>query len=193
MRTETITRIYKTFEELTTEQQAKVLDENRYINVEFEDFDYLKENFISEVKEKTNIDLSHKDLVYSISDYGKDNHFGIYSKNLINQLIYLFEDKGLYDIDTTSKLGSYTSHLGGGICSKNTTEISLAKCYFEDNTHEKTQKQITIKVNDIINTIIDLSSKYYDKFIEDYQYYLSDESIKETLIANEMEFLAEEK
>ena len=188
MRTEIIKKTYKTFEELTEEQQQKVLDNNRYINVEFEDFDYLKEDFLNELKEKTNIDLSQNDIVYSISDYGRDNHFGVLSKEIVNQLISIFEDKGLYDIETTNKIGSFTSHLGGGICSKGSTEQDLAQCYFEDDTNEKTQKEITQKVNDIINQIIDLCSKFYDKFVEDYNYYLSDESIKETIIDNVMEF-----
>ena len=188
MRIETIKKTYKTFEELTEEQQQKVLDNNRYINVEFEDFDYLIEDFFQTLKEKTDLELNYKDLIYSISDYGRDNHLGIYSKNLVNQLINRFEDKGLYDISTTDKLGSYTNHLGGGICSKGSTEQDLAKCYFEDDTNEKTQEEITKKVNDIINIVIDLCSEYYDKFVKDYNYYLSDESIKETILANKMDF-----
>lgn len=186
-----ITKTIKKLEEFNKEQQEEILNNYRYINVEIDFFNnYLIEEFINELKNKTNIEVSNNDIIWEVGS--RDSKFGVYSKKIINRLISKFEDKGVYDIDTTDKIGSFLNHRGGGICSQNHTEFNLAQVYFEDdNITEKEKETITKEINNIIDTIIELCSEYHKKNEEAYNYNLSDEAIKETIKANDYDFDSE--
>jgi hypothetical protein len=182
-----IEKTLKKFNEFTEEEQEQILDNYRYINVEDNFFnDYLIEEFIDEVKEKTDLDISNNNIIWEVGS--RNSKFGVYSKTIVNDLISKFEDKGVYDIYTTDKLGSFLNHLGGGICNKNHTKHDLVDVYFEDTTTEETKKIVTEQINKVLNTIIDLCSDYHSKNEEVYDYYLSDEAVKETIEANEYDF-----
>src|SRR6056297_2814762 len=122
----------KTFDEFNEEQQEEIINNYRFITVEFNDWnDYILSDFIESVKEKTNLEIESKNITWSVGD--RKAHFGVYSKNIINELLNRFADKGVYDIDTTDILGSFLNHMGGGICNKNHTELGLAEVYFEED------------------------------------------------------------
>jgi hypothetical protein len=68
----------------------------------------------------------------------------------------------------------------------------LADVYFEDeDTTDKQKKAITEEINTIINSIIELCSKYHNDNEESYNILISDESVKDTLEANEYDFDSE--
>lgn len=184
MRTETIKRKYYKFEELSEDRQKEVLDEYRHINIEYEDFEYIKEMFLKDLK-KIGFEIEHNDIVYSMNVfYGRYNHFGVMSKNILNQLVF----DEIYHIETPEKLGVFLSHMGGGICNKNHTEKGLAICYFEDGVSEDKQKEISFLVNEKIDNVIDICDKFYNIFYEEMKELVSDERVKETIIINRMEF-----
>src|SRR6056297_4203333 len=134
----------KTFDEFNEEQQEEIINNYRFINVEFNDCnDYILSDFIESVKEKTNLEIESKNITWAVGD--RNARFGVYSKNIINELLNRFADKGVYDIDTTDKLGSFLNHMGGGICNQNHTELGLAHVYFEDDTEEYTEQNKVVK------------------------------------------------
>lgn len=181
----TTTKVYE-FEELKDDIKEKVLDNHRYINVDFDEWnDWLIEDFIREIKEKTNLDLEQKDIIWEAGS--RNAKFGVYSTSIINQLISRFEMKYLQQIDisTTDKLGSFLSHMGGGICSRGETEKDLAEVYFEEG---KENKAVTTEINKIINIVIELAGKYHIQNEEVYNENISDENVKKTLLNNEYEF-----
>jgi len=181
----TTTKVYE-FEELKDDIKEKVLDNYRYINVDFDEWnDWLIEDFIREIKEKTNLDLEQKDIIWEAGS--RNAKFGVYSTSIINQLISRFEMKYLQQIDisTTDKLGSFLSHMGGGICSRGETEKDLAEVYFEEG---KENKAVTTEINKIINIVIELAGKYHIQNEEVYNENISDENVKKTLLNNEYEF-----
>jgi len=164
------------FKEFNAEQQAEILNNYAYINVEFQDWnDYILTDFIDELKETTDLDIEAKDIIWAVGD--RNSKFGVYSKNIINQLLNTFEDKGVYDIDTTEKLGSFLNHRGGGICEKGQTEFGLAQVYFEDeDITGKEQNDVKDEINNILDKIITLCSKYFNENYEAYNYNISDKS-----------------
>jgi hypothetical protein len=188
MRTENIKKKIFKFEELNNEQQEEILNNYRDINVDFDDWnDYILYDFIEAVKEKTGLEIEFKNITWAVGD--RNAHFGVYSKDILNQLLNRFEEKGVYDIDTPTKLGSFLIHNGGGICTQGHTQHSRAEVYFEDDeTDEQKNKAVEKQINDIINDIISLSVEYHNKNEEAYNYALSDESVKDTIKANEYEF-----
>lgn len=188
MRTEIIEKKIFKFDELNNEQQEEILNNYRYINVDFDDWnDYILSDFIESVKEKTGLDIEASSIIWAVGD--RNSKFGVYSKDIINQLLDKFADKGVYDIETTSKLGSFLNHRGGGICSQGHTEQGLADVYFEDDeTDEHKNKTVREQINDILDDVISLCVEYHNKNEEAYDYYVSDEAVKDTLQANEYEF-----
>ena len=122
----------------------------------------------------------------------RSDKLGIISKNVVNQLIRQYEEKGVYDIYTSEKLGTFLNHRGGGICVKGTTEHNLAEVFFEDEeTTQEERKQIIEEINDKINTIIDITENYFTEYQDYYKDLISDEQVAETLKINEYEFDAE--
>jgi hypothetical protein len=197
-----IEKIIKKFDEFEKDEQEEILNNYRDINVDFDDWnDYIIRDFIEEVKEKTDLEIEIKDILWDVgSRYSK---FGVYSKNIVNQLLTKFEDKGAYDIETIEKLGSFLNHLGGGMCNQNHTEYGLAKVYFDEDKKyfyvddrkvyltNKEKEIIKDEINEILDIIISLCSKYHNKNEEVYNYNLSDESVKKTIEINDYDFDSE--
>ena len=184
-----IEKTIKKFNEFTEEEQEEILKNYRDINIDLDNWnDYILSDFIDEVKEKTDLDIETKDIIWEVgSRYSK---FGVYSKNVINQLLHKFKNKGIYNINTTEKFGSFLNHRGGGICSKHNTELGITEVYFEDDKQKYTKKNKVVieQINNIIDEVIELCSKYHNKNEEAYNYNISDEAIKDTLEANDYEF-----
>jgi len=188
-----IEKTIKKFDEFNKDEQEDILNNYRYINVDYQDWnDYILSDFIEELKQKTDLKIESDNIIWAVAD--RNSKFGVYSKKVVNQLLSRFGDKGVYDIDTTEKLGSYLNHLGGGICTQNSTESGLAEVYFEDDeTDEQKNKAIEKQINDIIDEVITLCSKYHKKNEEAYNYAVSDEAVKDTIEANEYDFDTETK
>jgi hypothetical protein len=184
-----IEKTIATFKELTDSQKEDVLNKNRFINVEYTDWnDYILAQFIEDIKTKLNLDIDTIDITWAVGD--RNAHFGVLSKKVISQLLDKHANNGVYDIDTTDKLGSFLSHRGGGICSQESTERGLAHVYFEDDAESERNKnkEVSDQINDVLNQIIDLCVEYHNKNEEAYNYALSDESVKDTLEVNEYKF-----
>jgi len=179
----TTTKIYK-FEELTDSAKEQVFDTYRDINVDYDSWnDYVIENFIDDIKKEINLDLKNEHILWAVGD--RNSKFGVYSDIVVKQLISRFENKGVYDIETVDKIGSFLNHLGGGICRRETTEKDLAQVYFDN---EKENKAVTKEINKVINKLIEICGKYHIENEEQYTYNMSDNAIEETLLINDYEF-----
>jgi len=195
-----IEKTIKKFDEFTKDEQDEILNNYRDINIDFQDWnDYILIDFIEEVKSKTNLEIEAEDIIWEVGS--RKSKFGVYSKIIVNQLLTFFADKGVYDIETTEKIGSFLNHKGGGICSQESTELGLAEVYFEEdedfyfmvdnNKVYLTQQEKDIikqEINDIIDEVIELCSKYHNRNEEAYNYEISDEAVKETIEANGYDF-----
>ena len=200
-----IEKTIKKFDEFNKDEQEEILNNYRDINVDYQDWnDYILSVFIEEVKSKTNLEIEADDIIWEVGS--RNSKFGVYSKNIVNELLSNFEDKGVYDIETIEKLGSFLNHRGGGFCSQNHTELGLAEVYFEEDedfyfikdNHKvyltKDEKDIIKQeINEIIDEVIELCSKYHNKNEEAYNYAISDEAVKETIEANDYDFDVETK
>jgi len=188
-----IEKTIKKFDEFNKDEQEEILNNYRDINVDYQDWnDYILSNFIEELKQKTDLDIKIDDIIWAAGD--RNSKFGVYSKKVVNQLLSRFADKGVYNIDTTEKLGSYLNHKGGGICTQNNTDLGLAEVYFEeDETNEQKNKDVEKQINDVIDEVITLCSEYHKKNEEAYNYAVSDEGVKDTIEANDYDFDSETK
>jgi len=190
-----IEKTIKKFDELDEEQQEEILNDYRNINIDFQGWnDYIIIDFIEEVKSKTDLEIETNDIIWETGS--RNSKFGVYSKNIVNQLLSKFEHKGVCEIYTTKKLGSFLNHRGGGICFKNHTEYDLAEVYFEEdfnnnNSNKKQNKIVKEQINSIINKVIELCSKYHKNNEEAYNYAISDEAVKETIKSNDYDFDSE--
>jgi len=180
-----IEKTIKKLNEFEESEQEQIVNNYRDINVNYEGWnDYILEDFAEEIKIKTGLEIALCDITWAVGD--RNAKFGVYSKTIINQLLAKFEKNGVYDIYVPDKLGSFLSHLGGGICRQGSTELNLVEVYFEDDTE---QKELVIKqINEIINIVIELSIKNFVKQEDEYRYLISDEMVKETICMNDYDF-----
>lgn len=179
MRTETITKQFKKFDELNKEQKQKAIQDNAEINLNHDlNFELTVEDYMEDIKTQTGFDIPYKAIVWSIG--GRDACLGVHSDELLNCITEEYDE--VTDVILPRKVGVGLNHRGGGICTPTHTEHNGATVYTQNNA------DLTVEVNKKINIVIDLSLKYFHILNEVYDYLLSDESIAETLRANEMEF-----
>lgn len=189
-----IEKTIKKLNEFSEIEQEKILNNYRDINTDFQDWnDYILIDFIEDLKKQTDLDIEADQIIWEVGS--RNSKFGVYSKDIVNQLLNKFADKGVYDIDTTEKLGSFLNHRGGGICTQHSTETGLAQAYFEEDEQEQAEqnKAVTEQINDVIDEVISLCSKYHNKNEEAYNYAISDEAVKDTIEANDYDFDVETK
>lgn len=174
-----------TFKELSETSKEAVLNSFRADREFFND--YIIEDFLTAVKEKTDIDLNEKSISWAVGD--RNSHFSINQNDLEKAFLNKYEPK-IWDI--TAKAGAGLNHLGGGICRQTATEENRASIEFEDDETTETEREtLKAEINEKLNIIIDLCRETHKKNEEAYNYSISDEAIIEDIEANEYEFEAD--
>ena len=187
MRTKKIELKLKTFDELSEEQKSEVIGKNRYINVEHDFWnDFLLEEFLNKVKEKTIFEFEADDIVWAVG--GRDACFGVYGKTVEGQINEKYADKGVLDVGVPNKVGVGLNHMGGGICQPVHTQYSRADIDFEDDISESEADTLTKEINEQIDTVIELAQEYFKKNTQLYDDLTDDENVADTLRINEYEF-----
>lgn len=199
--------MYK-FEELTPERQKKEIDKHRNINVDYIDWDdYLREEFISDMEKKGYL-ITNKNLYcdYSCSQ-GSGASFT--AKVDVMKVIDRWDPngsnyprlrsmwkEGLYEVNIVKTSSNY--------CHSYTMDVSI-----EDTGGEDRVENSDDDLNNLTETVIEGGSyidklseisgdilkeareeaNKFHKLVEDaYLENMSDESIKESIICNDMEF-----
>ena len=177
MRTKTI-EIFN-FEELTKEIQDKVLDDNRTINVDTDYwYEYFLEDFVIETN-KLGFEINQEDITFDIQS--RASKFGVKANDLsvtINDRIYTLQE-GL------THFGYCYSDFPNRCWMKSEIRIEC------DSEPEKDDSD-TIEQQAIgeFQKLLDLCEEYYKKLSKAYDYEMTDEAVKETIVCNEYEFLA---
>lgn len=205
MRTVTIEKHVGTFDELSPELQAEVIEKFRYSWNDF-DPDFIIEDFCNDMEEK-GVDVLPKNVYfsgfYSQGDgscfSGKVIDFIKYISDVVNSYKHLFNsDKEFnaflrwcnhvyndcdYNIEISGSDQYFTIRVNTDI----TTEL-----YSLDHVKRKSEDQEGkfIKILDYIieEKAIDDNAKLYKALENEYEYCLSDEVIKNTIESNELEF-----
>lgn len=188
------------FKELNDSAKEQAIEDFR--NGKLEEYgwwDFLIDDFLSNVKEEHDLDFKQDDISFSLD---REYHISINDSKVQNELCNKFCDKGLIDVDLPNRFGLYSNHLGGGIMSALTeSEIYESLCELEYENEENELKEVvkqnlhkleTKKINDSVTEILyDLHEKLrtlLKAVQEEYEYRLSDESIIEDIEINEYKF-----
>lgn len=170
------------FNELTDEEKEEVIEMYRSINVSFGWYEHLIEDFLSEIKEKTGIELKSEDVVFNLD---RRANFGVYSNPVFNAICEKFGDE-ISDIFGSKKIGVFFSEFP--TMGWNYTDFENFKISFYNYVSEDREKEIKEEIFNILETICKLSQKYFNLLNEEYEYLISDEAVIETIEANEYMF-----
>lgn len=195
-------KAYK-FDELSKDVQSKVLDRERYINVEMADYwhDGVFEDFIEQAKPF--YEIEKKDIRFSgfssqgggasfqggvnvyefIKAYGKDKYgfLNDCTKEEIEEIFY----RPALGFDKYSRY-----------CHSNTMifelEINDDDLLIEKSksiTYEEAEKIINKLENDILEDAKKEADRLYRTLQKEYEFFTEDEQVRETILSNELEFL----
>jgi len=189
------------YNKLSQEAKQKVLEKFRNINVDdFYDNSYLIDELIEKVKTETGIILDKKDIQYEM--FSRSN--SIYCDGLVIENALRDKYREIEHFFLPKKFGMFCSYLGGGMCSSlcrsdfNVDEISF---YPDDESDDDLaevikeklrvdrENKIKEKIAEDLSKIQDIFKEFYNKFYEDYNYQISDEAVKDTIEANDYQFL----
>lgn len=184
------------FKELEDSVKEKVLNKNREINLDYDWWDFVIEDFIREANE-LGFEIKEKDITFEL-DQGSE--FSIDGKNFIIKQDILKGYKVCAYIDT------YQSRIGYN--QANEFDLIVEEMYKgnrlilnEEDRDEEVEielegiamgmiwKQVEEKLNEKIQKLLNLCEKYYTILRKQYEYNYSDEGIEETFEANEFRFL----
>ena len=188
MRQETIVKTYLTFDELNDKQKEKVLDEYRYINVDdFEWYDYIQDDFhkILEL-------FGFYDIESEFSGFWMQGDGARFTAKYIvpngytelkDRLNKILDYAPNYFVNAKDIKGLYlTLNFDNEIVDN----IEYIDVYTQGNySHGCTMFCDHLYLQEFARY---LAAKYYIMLESEYEYLTSNESIEETLIANEFEF-----
>lgn len=194
MRTET-KNIY-TFDELNKKAQEKAIENNRYINVDFEEwYRNLLCDFIENTKNNYGIEIEEKNIAFSgFSSQGDGASFtsnDIDIKKLLKALNITFKSEVLKKLfcDNVSigirRINTHYSHKYTVSCYCDYTELTYTR--IDDYLYNKSQEleeKLTALKNKLCNTL-------YDELENEYEFLTSDSIIEDCLISNEYEFYSD--
>lgn len=167
------------FEELKKDIQEKVLDDNREINTEFYDwYEYLFEDFKEELNK---IGLSSDGFSFDLYR----NEISFNKPNINNQDVFInsvlsHKDKILNQLEKDNNKEDEEE------LSLNLDENGNIDLFsYDENIKEEEIEEIE---NKLTESTRDLLKTFLKRLEKEYEYFISDESIKDTLISNEYEF-----
>ena len=186
-----IIKVYS-FQELASDVQEKLIEKHVNINTEFDWFDFIVEDWINKLNQIGFIDSKiFFSGFYSQGDGACFTCERVDIPLIINSLIYC---NGSYDkqYDIIEKLtygglcNCWLENVSSNYCHENTVithfRIEHGHCFFDSIA-----KDIEKEINDLRKL---LCYSIYQELEQDYEYLTSEEAIKDTLTANEYEFLA---
>ena len=187
-----ITKEYKTwkFEELTEEQQEKALERYRYFNVE--------DSFWYDYDGKTGFTAEELKRM-RVNPYDKNTDELIKWKHLyfdLDRSWYIqFTDARFVDDEIARKFLRVPRELWNNVYwSFVSTRENTTRLEYE---HQDSYKDFTPKQIEILDRAVELFSNKMDEALkglrDNYEYALSDEAVRESLIANDYDFTAEGK
>lgn len=189
-------KIIKVFEfnELSEDVKEKVLDEHRFVNVDYDWWDFSISVFLREAKELGFSNIESDDITFKIND--RDAHFGIKrtSATLDSEFFEGYSIASGFETGV-NKVGYWFSDFP--FRGYNSTELSHVE--FDEIVKEENGKWVDvsddefeeIKALDKYWELLALCKKYFRKLEEEYEYLLSDEAVKETILINEYTFTEE--
>lgn len=194
MRQETVTyNVYK-FEELDAKTQAKVLDNNRDFNVDHEWYEFTLEDFREKLES-----LGFRDAKIYFSGFcsqGDGACFDVKSCDVVKLIEALKERSNNYNLFkkyitkiancghialSTRKVNYHYSH-------ENTRKIDLDTSL--PSHLNRLNKVLDLFAEEVESLRYDLCREIYKTLEKEYDYLTSDEAIKESLEANDIEFHA---
>jgi len=194
MRQETIVKTYLKFNELNDEQKEKVIENYRDINVDYEWWQFIKEDFHAQLDILGFYDIeSYFSGFWSQGDGASFTGKFNYPENekevetILKKLIdgYNYKDDKL----------DYAKNIlrNGMIEKKKDIDDEYYPCELEiysrsNYCHSNTMQLLNNDNNDFLDNCRWLVDEYYKTLENEYYYLISDEAIKETLIINDYEF-----
>ncbi len=188
MRQYTIQHTVYTFDELSPEAQQKAIDDLRDINTDYDFYNY--SDTYTDIASEYGICLYTSDLCFDLyrntwlyidnhdhARSGKTSYIDDMTKYLKKAGIDLRTKDARTLLDNGFTLD--TKHYGGG---DGRSFINTDYCNISDDTEQKLQE-----------TIDELCNKIEHALKKEYEYLISDEAIKETIISNEYEFYIDGK
>lgn len=190
-------KLYK-FEELPEDVRKKVIERNRFVNVEWNDCWYtcLYEDFMTSVKEKYGVQLEEKDISFT----------GFSSQGDGASFIHKFSDKELARLLDMLKIAFrhglkdvFIDHCEAEIkrtdnmYSHEDTVSAYVLAYFTgydriDSYFEEKENELERAIEEWKNT---LCKELYRNLEQEYEYQTSDEAVAETLEAMEDEYYSD--
>ena len=189
MRTETIVKTYATFKELTPEQQAKVIENNRPINVDYEGWsERVTDNFTVALG-LIGFDVAHMFFTGFWSQGDGASFTGTYRyvkggiENLKKEFPNWTEFHSIAErLQQLQKVNFYSIE-----CS-----IYRSGFYYHSNTMYTDGfecKNYTVETeNEVLEIFRDVADLYYSALSKEYEYLTSDDAVSESIISNEIEF-----
>lgn len=189
------TKVYK-FEELSKEAKQKAIDDNRDINTDYEWYDSVYED-LKELCKTIGIDVDLKQT-YFTGFYTQSSGSSFVAYIDVKKCLQSIKDEKYKEYAPQDKLQFYT-------VSDNMIRLAyLCYCRIETSNRESSVKidfssdtygnhpNIDAVITEIENFLEDVASTinhwFFNQLQTEYDYQSSDESIKETITANEYEF-----
>ena len=175
--------VYK-FSELSKDVQQKVIEKNSDINVFDEWYEFIIDDCITQIKEKTALEFDYKDIEFEL--FSRTNQISILSDTVKKVICRKYHQ--LIDIQLPRKFGCYTNYLGGGLSSGlRKSEIDFTTIKLENEEDEDLRKAVREKMNEKVKTSIkddlltlqDILAKTFNNLYETHEYLTSEEAIKE--------------
>lgn len=177
------------FEELNAEQQAKAIELNRDINVDYDEWnDFVKEEHHS------NLEAVGFDGVESAySGFWSQGDGASFTATSLDIEKFLRSQKrwthyrALHEMIRINEIWAKVVRTTHHYCHENTTQAELHGEHYIDLTprQEKLYEELEKEIDEYITTA---GQKYYSALNNAYNDLTSDEQVQETIIANDMDF-----
>jgi hypothetical protein len=178
------TQVFK-FEELEDYVKAKVLDKHRDWNLHNDWYEFCEENLKNDLEEiGLRLDKAYFSGFWSQGD-GACLEVSLMD---LDKLIPKLKQQGtpMREIALARKLGlSFNSKQSGHYYHENSLRFNIDADSYPHKLHEKTWNDLEETVKELVQ---DLSRDYYRTLEKEYEYLTSDELVKESIEANELEF-----
>ena len=171
--------LIKSFDDLPKEEQDRILEKHRLINVESGDWwEFVVDDVNEEFEEKYGVsiderrlsfDLYRRDISmpFEIRDYEKFfNKYCNGDENCVKELLKVFDYNNI-------------------ICEPYSDSFIISFEEFDDEIEEYEKKHGVDLRSEFQEVITELENELFNQLRDEYDYLISDEAVRETLIAND--------
>ena len=186
MREVIIKKTLKGFNELTEEEKQEVLDRFRHINIDYDWWDWIIDEFIEKVDKKIGVIIDKSEIEFNLD---RGAYFSV-SGDVYGRIAELFSDKAKVEIYGSKKLAYYHSEFPYNSWTfSDIDEFDIdVYGYDDEEISDKECEEIKEKVRAKLWELARLLEEYFNILRDEYNYLTSDEAVKDTIIANEYEF-----